>query len=53
MNYLISLGTGIAVGLVFALLKLPIPAPQGLQGLQGILGAIGIFLGPVLLQLFK
>ncbi|ELS8946179.1 DUF1427 family protein [Vibrio fluvialis] len=50
MSYLISLGTGIAVGLVFALLKLPIPAPQGLQG---ILGAIGIVLGPVLLQLFK
>jgi XapX domain-containing protein len=39
-----SLLTGAAVGLLFAKLKLPIPAPQNLVGVMGI---VGIFLGYV------
>jgi len=39
---ILSLGTGAVVGFVFALFKLPIPAPPALQG---ILGIVGIFLG--------
>lgn len=39
---LTSLGTGVAVGLLFAALKLPIPAPPALAG---VLGILGIFLG--------
>lgn len=39
---LLSLITGALVGFVFALLKLPIPAPPALPGIMGI---IGIYLG--------
>jgi len=39
---LLSLLTGGIVGVVFALLKLPIPAPPVFSGIMGI---IGIFLG--------
>lgn len=38
----LSLITGAFVGFVFALLKLPIPAPPALPGIMGI---IGIYLG--------
>jgi len=41
---LISLGTGSVVGILFALLKLPAPAPPTLAGVAGI---VGIFLGYV------
>ncbi|AEG61919.1 XapX domain-containing protein [Desulforamulus ruminis] len=34
--------TGLAVGLLFARLKLPVPAPSSLTGVMGI---VGIFLG--------
>lgn len=37
-----SLGTGFVVGLIFATVKLPIPAPQVLAGITGI---IGLWLG--------
>lgn len=37
--------TGIIVGLVFARLKLPIPAPSNLAGVMGI---VGLFLGYVI-----
>ncbi|MFC4077282.1 XapX domain-containing protein [Salinithrix halophila] len=40
--YLLSLLTGGMVGLFFALLRLPIPAPPALSG---ILGIFGIYLG--------
>ncbi|TDC28490.1 DUF1427 family protein [Micromonospora sp. 15K316] len=39
---LLALLTGLIVGVVFALLRLPIPAPPTLAGIAGI---IGIFLG--------
>ncbi len=39
---ILSLFTGIVVGLVFAIIRLPIPAPPALAGVMGI---IGIFLG--------
>ncbi len=39
---LLSTSTGVVVGFIFALFKLPIPAPPAIQG---ILGIIGIFLG--------
>ncbi|MDE3840355.1 XapX domain-containing protein [Bacillus methanolicus] len=39
---ILSLITGFAVGFIFALFKLPIPAPPALAGVMGI---IGIYLG--------
>jgi len=47
MNNLLALGTGLIVGIIFSLLKLPIPAPNALAG---ILGIIGIFIGYKLFQ---
>lgn len=38
----LALIAGLLVGFIFALIKLPIPAPPALPG---ILGIIGIFLG--------
>lgn len=35
---LVSLGTGFLVGLIFAFLRMPIPAPPALPGVFGILG---------------
>lgn len=40
--YLLSMLTGLIVGFLFALLRLPIPAPPALPG---ILGIVGIYLG--------
>jgi len=48
--YLKSILTGVAVGAIFALLKLPIPAPTAFAG---ILGITGIFLGYVIAQKFR
>jgi len=42
MVVLYSLLTGVAVGLLFGFLKLPIPAPSTLAGMFGIMG---IFIG--------
>lgn len=42
MTILAALGTGILVGLIFAALKLPLPAPPVWAGIAGI---VGIFLG--------
>ncbi|WDE14041.1 XapX domain-containing protein [Thalassomonas haliotis] len=39
---LIALTAGTIIGIVFSLLKLPIPAPQAISGVAGILG---IYLG--------
>lgn len=39
---LLSILSGFIVGVVFALFKLPIPAPPALSG---ILGIVGIYLG--------
>ncbi|MCF6138947.1 XapX domain-containing protein [Pseudalkalibacillus berkeleyi] len=39
---LLSIFSGFIVGVVFALFKLPIPAPPALSG---ILGIVGIYLG--------
>jgi len=44
-----SLVTGFVAGLVFALLKLPIPAPSEFASIVGILG---IFLGLVVVKMF-
>ncbi|REL26858.1 DUF1427 family protein [Thalassotalea euphylliae] len=41
---LLSLGTGALVGIVFSLLKLPLPAPPVISGIAGI---FGIYLGSV------
>ncbi len=42
---ILSFLTGFVVGLIFSLLKLPIPAPPNLAGVMGI---IGIFLGYII-----
>lgn len=39
---LLSTATGFAVGLLFAKLKLPVPAPLSAAGVMGI---VGLFLG--------
>lgn len=45
MIYITSLLTGLAVWIIFTLLKLPVPAPNVLPW---VLGIIGIYLGAVL-----
>ena len=47
---ILSLMTGLLVGIIFSLIKLPIPAPNNIEG---ILGIIGIFLGMILVNLIK
>lgn len=48
-----SFGTGLAVGLVFTALKLPLPAPPVLAGVLGILGIwAGGQLWPILAETF-
>jgi len=44
---ILSLLTGIIVGFLFAILKLPIPAPPALAGVTGI---VGVYLGFKLFQ---
>ncbi|RFB17242.1 DUF1427 family protein [Bacillus sp. HNG] len=44
---ILALVSGLIVGFLFALLKLPIPAPPALAGVTGI---IGIYLGFKLFQ---
>lgn len=38
LQCLAALGTGTLVGIIFALVKLPVPAPNALAGVAGILG---------------
>ena len=45
---LLALLTGTAVGALFSLIKLPIPAPQNIAGIMGI---FGIFLGYLIVKL--
>lgn len=45
---LLALVTGLAVGAVFKMAKLPIPAPSALEGVVGI---VGIYLGAQLVDL--
>lgn len=42
--------TGVAVGVFFSLLKLPLPAPPALAG---VLGIVGIYLGHLLVGYFR
>lgn len=44
---ILALVTGLIVGCIFKLLKLPLPAPPVLSGIVGI---VGIFLGGVLTE---
>lgn len=44
---ILALLTGVIVGFIFALLKLPIPAPPALAGVTGI---VGVYLGFKLFQ---
>jgi XapX domain-containing protein len=48
-EYVKPLLTGLLVGIIFAALKLPIPAPSAFAGIVGI---FGIYLGFVLWQKF-
>jgi XapX domain-containing protein len=45
---ILALITGVIVGFLFALLKLPIPAPPALAGVTGI---VGVYLGFKLFQM--
>jgi XapX domain-containing protein len=47
MQNLLALGAGLAVGMLFSWLRLPLPAPPTLTG---ILGAFGVFLGSLLFR---
>ena len=44
-----SLATGFVAGVVFSLLKLPIPAPSEFASIVGILG---VFLGLLVVKMF-
>ena len=46
-NVLLALCTGLAVGIVFSLVKLPSPAPP----LLGLIGLVGMFAGQRLVPL--
>ncbi|MCY9667652.1 DUF1427 family protein [Paenibacillus alginolyticus] len=46
---LLSLGAGFIIGILFKVLKLPLPAPPVLSG---ILGIVGIYAGGKLMELF-
>jgi XapX domain-containing protein len=48
-NVLLALATGLAVGVVFSLVKLPSPAPP----LLGLIGLAGMFVGQRLLPLIS
>ncbi|MET0366419.1 MAG: DUF1427 family protein [Sphingobium sp.] len=50
MEPFLAVAAGVAVGLLFSALRLPLPAPPTLTG---ILGAAGVFLGSVLFRLFS
>jgi XapX domain-containing protein len=45
LSLLFGLLVGIAVGVLFSLLKLPVPAPAAFEG---VLGIVGMFIGRVL-----
>ena len=48
-----ALSAGSLVGIIFSLLKLPIPAPQELTGITGIIGIyIGFKIGKIILTFF-
>jgi len=47
---ILSFITGVMVGVVFSLLKLPIPAPNNLAG---VLGIVGIFIGMIIINILK
>ena len=49
-DLLLPLLTGLAVGCLFSLFRLPIPAPSALAG---ILGIVGIYIGFVIVQLLR
>lgn len=49
MRYLLPFITGFIVGVLFRLLKLPIPAPAVIEG---ILGIFGIWCGYAIITLF-
>lgn len=44
---ILSLFTGVIVGFIFALMRLPIPAPPAIAGVTGI---VGVYLGFKLFQ---
>ncbi|MDQ0875708.1 XapX domain-containing protein [Paenibacillus sp. V4I3] len=46
---LLSLGAGLIIGVLFKVLKLPLPAPPVLSG---ILGIVGIYAGGKIMELF-
>lgn len=50
MHNFYALLTGMIVGILFSLFKLPIPAPPTLAG---ILGIVGVYLGYLIINHFK
>jgi XapX domain-containing protein len=50
----LSLLTGLIVGILFTALKLPLPAPNALAGVMGILGIyLGSITWPLISKLFS
>jgi len=50
MIMILSFITGIIVGVVFSLLRMPIPAPNNIEG---VLGIVGIFVGMLIINILK
>jgi XapX domain-containing protein len=48
MQNMLAVGAGLAVGVLFAWLQLPLPA---MPTVSGILGGFGVFLGSVLFRM--
>ncbi|SDO12665.1 XapX domain-containing protein [Paenibacillus sp. yr247] len=49
LSFLLALGAGLAIGIVFQVIRLPSPAPP----LLGLIGLIGMFLGQRLIPWIK
>ena len=45
LQILLCLGVGLAIGIIFGLLRLPVPVPHGWGGLVGL---IGMFAGGII-----
>lgn len=46
-TFLLPLFVGILIGIIFSVMKLPVPTPERIEG---VIGVVGIFLGMLLVK---